>query len=132
MKPYGFYDEVGIALIHEGKFIGLIGMAKKNYQNNFTKVDCKRLHYLSNIIASVLVHQFKDEMDYSMLSKREEDVVKLLKEGRTNQSIADELHISINTIKKHLQHIYQKHSVQNRTQLIQKIKNEYKCTPAGK
>jgi DNA-binding NarL/FixJ family response regulator len=52
-----------------------------------------------------------------MLTKREEEVVMLLKEGRTNQSIAEELHISKNTLKKHLQHIYQKHSVQNRIQM---------------
>lgn len=121
MKPHGFYDEMGIALIYEGNFIGLIGMARKKDQNNFTEVDSRRLQYLSNVIAAVLSHQFKDEMDYSMLSKREEDVVKLLKEGRTNQSIAIELHITMNTVKKHLQHIYQKHSVQNRTQLLHKL-----------
>lgn len=122
MKPHGYYDEMAVALIYEGVIIGLIGMARKKNQHHFTKVDCMRLQYLSNIIGSVLAHQFNDEMDYSMLSKREEDVVKLLKEGRTNQSIAEDLHISINTVKKHLQNIYQKHSVQNRTQLLHKLK----------
>lgn len=122
MKPHAFYDEMGIALIYEGKIIGLIGMARKKEQSNFSKVDCMRFQYLSNLIASVLAHQFKDELDFSMLSKREKDVVKLLKEGRTNQSIAKELHISINTVKKHLQHIYQKYSVQNRTELLYKLK----------
>lgn len=121
MKPYGYYDEMGVALLYEGKFVGVLGMALKK-GNYFSAIDCKRFQYLSEIIASVLVHQFKDELDYSMLSKREEEVVKLIKEGWTNQAIADELYISINTIKKHLQHIYQKHNVQNRIQLVQKLR----------
>ena len=94
MEPHGFYDEIGIALIYEGMIIGNIGMARKNNQHHFTKVDYKGLQYLSNVIASGLANQFQDEMDYSMLTKREEEVVMLLKEGRTNQSIAKELHIT--------------------------------------
>jgi DNA-binding NarL/FixJ family response regulator len=88
MEPHGFYDEIGIALIYEGMIIGNIGMARKNNQHHFTKVDYKGLQYSPNVIASVLANQFKDEMDYSMLTKRKEEVVMLLKEGRTNQSIA--------------------------------------------
>lgn len=122
MKPHGFFDVMSIALSHENRLIGIIGMARKKDQYNFTKVDCKRLEYLSTIIASVLAHQFEGDVDYSTLTNREKDVVKLLKEGRTNQSIAEELQISINTVKKHLQRIYQIHSVQNRTQLIHKLK----------
>lgn len=122
MKPNGFYDVMNVALIYKGRILGILGMARKKDRYRFTKVDYERLKYLSNVIASVLAHQFNDDLDYSMLSKREEDVVKLLKEGMTNQSIARELHVSINTVKKHLQHIYQKHSVQNRTQLVHKLK----------
>ncbi len=122
MKPHGFDDVMSVALIYKGRIIGIIGIARKKEQLKFTKFDYECLRYLSNVIASVLAHQFNNELDYSMLSKREEDVVKLLKEGKTNQSIASELHVSINTVKKHLQHIYQKNSVQNRTQLLHKLK----------
>lgn len=121
MKSYGYYDEMVIALLYEGIFVGVIGMAQKKDRYRFTTKDCNRFQYLSDIIASVLLHQFKNEMDYSLLSKREIDVVKLVKEGWTNQAIAEELHISINTVKKHLQHTYQKHNVRNRTQLVQKL-----------
>lgn len=122
MKRHGFFDVMSLALSHENRLIGIIGIARKMDQYNFTKVDCKRLEYLSDIIASVLAHQFEGDVDYSTLTKREVDVVKLLKEGKTNHSIAEELQISINTVKKHLQHIYQIHSAQNRTELLHKLK----------
>ncbi len=56
----------------------------------------------------------------SKLSDREIEVLRLLSEGLTNQQIADELFVSLNTIKTHLAKIYQKLGVSRRTQAIQK------------
>jgi DNA-binding CsgD family transcriptional regulator/PAS domain-containing protein len=55
------------------------------------------------------------------LSKREIDVVGLLFSGLKNAQIADKLFISEITVKKHLQNIYNKAGVNNRTSLINKI-----------
>ncbi|MFT6136370.1 MAG: ATP/maltotriose-dependent transcriptional regulator MalT [Cyclobacteriaceae bacterium] len=54
------------------------------------------------------------------LSERESEVLVLLKEGLSNQEIADRLFVSLNTIKTHLARIYQKMGVTRRTQAIQK------------
>ncbi|PYX57016.1 MAG: hypothetical protein DMG73_14025 [Acidobacteria bacterium] len=43
-----------------------------------------------------------------MLSKREEQVVRCLVEGRTNNAIARELKISENTVKNYLYRIFNK------------------------
>lgn len=50
------------------------------------------------------------------LSEREKEVISLLAEGKTNQEIAAELQLSQNTIKYHLQNIYHKFQVTNRTE----------------
>jgi DNA-binding NarL/FixJ family response regulator len=50
------------------------------------------------------------------LSGREQDVLKLIAEGKTNQEIALELLLSQNTIKYYLQNIYRKLHVNNRTE----------------
>lgn len=56
------------------------------------------------------------------ISEREFEILNLIIEGRTNQQIADQLFISLSTVKSHLQKTYQKLDVKNRTQAIQKAK----------
>lgn len=60
-------------------------------------------------------------MDTFHLSRRETDVVDLLFLGLKNAQIAGRLYVSEVTIKKHLQNIYDKVGVNNRTTLIHKI-----------
>lgn len=52
------------------------------------------------------------------LSEREKQVLQLVAEGMTNQEIADHLIISLSTVKKHINNIYGKLQVRNRTQAI--------------
>ncbi len=56
----------------------------------------------------------------SILSKRELEVLHLLSLGHSNQEIADQLFVSITTIKTHTSNIYQKLDVKRRTQAVQK------------
>jgi len=51
------------------------------------------------------------------ISKREIEVIELICEGYSNKEIADELFISIETVKDHNSRIYLKTQVKNRTQL---------------
>ncbi len=53
-----------------------------------------------------------------LLSERELEVLKLIAEGRSNQEIADRLYIGLSTVKKHINHIYDKLDAKNRTQAI--------------
>ncbi len=56
------------------------------------------------------------------LSQREVEVLQLLSQGYSNQEIADKLFVSLNTIKTHIQKIYQKLNAKRRTQAIQKAR----------
>ena len=50
------------------------------------------------------------------LSEREADVLRLLAAGKSNQQIADDLFISLNTVSHHLRNIFGKIGAANRTQ----------------
>jgi len=55
------------------------------------------------------------------LSSREADILQELLTGKGNRQIAETLGITINTVKFHIAHIYQKCDVGNRVQLINRI-----------
>ena len=57
------------------------------------------------------------------LSKREQEVVRLLLEGKSNKQIASSLVISVSTVEFHLKNIYAKQQVTSRTELILKLGN---------
>ncbi len=56
------------------------------------------------------------EMPVEPLSERELDVLRLIVNGLSNQTIAETLSISVPTVKTHVQHILQKLHVSDRTQ----------------
>ncbi len=51
-----------------------------------------------------------------VLTNREREVLRLLVDGATNRAIADQLSVSIETVKSHVHHIMQKLQVKDRTQ----------------
>jgi len=62
-----------------------------------------------------------NRMDISLTS-RETEILNLVNQGYKNHEIADKLFVSIDTIKKHLYHSYQKLYVNNRTNAINKAR----------
>jgi LuxR family maltose regulon positive regulatory protein len=52
------------------------------------------------------------------LSDRELEVLRLIATGLSNREIAQELVIAIGTVKSHINHIYGKLGVKNRTQAV--------------
>jgi DNA-binding CsgD family transcriptional regulator len=56
------------------------------------------------------------------ISTREMEVLQLMAAGATNQEIADQLFVSLNTIKTHTSRLFEKLDVKRRTQAIEKAK----------
>ena len=88
---------------------------------------------LQNLNVISLLMAFYDNKNYAklerkeltpesigLLSSKELEVLKFLIQGLSNIEIADNLHVSVNTIKTHLKKIYEKLSVNNRTAAIAK------------
>lgn len=58
--------------------------------------------------------------DFS-LSEREADVLRLIADGRSNNEISEQIHVSISTVKKHIYNIFNKAGVNSRSQLLSMI-----------
>lgn len=80
---------------------------------------------LFNIFPLVWIRWFRPLQPVSSLerfellgiTKREREIVMLIKAGKTNQEIADELFISIATVKDHNHNLFRKSGVRNRLEL---------------
>ena len=66
------------------------------------------------------VEQSNTLIKAKILSKRQEEVFNLIKIGKSNQSIATELNLTIPTIKMHVSAIFKKLDVKNRTEAVAK------------
>ena len=77
------------------------------------KSRCEVQHRRREIYEKVLI--MKD-----ILTEREQSVLFYVAQGFINSEIADKLHISVHTVKAHLEAIYEKFGVKNRVQAVMK------------
>ncbi|HEX6848671.1 MAG TPA: response regulator transcription factor [Chitinophagaceae bacterium] len=79
---------------------------------------------MSANIARKLVTLFRngqnETTNLEILSNRENEILQLLAKGLLYKEIADQLSISVSTVRQHIHHIYEKLHVQNRTEAINK------------
>ncbi|MEN2489605.1 response regulator transcription factor [Flavobacterium sp. B11] len=98
----------------------------------------KKLNYALAILVFILVlisvFQFrkiktlkpkkvKSEISNLTLTNQEEKITRLILEDKSNKEIADELFISLSTVKTHIRNLYAKLDVANRHELAKKLKN---------
>jgi len=76
------------------------------------------LECLLETLAEAPATRLVDIQGATLLSKREQDVVRFLAEGFTNQEIATELKLSHNTIKNYMFRIFNKLGVSNRVEVV--------------
>jgi DNA-binding NarL/FixJ family response regulator len=70
---------------------------------------------LRRVTAALATPRSNFEME-APLTRRESEVLRFLAQGRTNKQIAEELKISYETVKEHVQHVLRKIGVNDRTQ----------------
>ncbi|QEH40436.1 response regulator transcription factor [Chitinophaga sp. XS-30] len=76
----------------------------------------KAAHMLINHISKDPLESIKDK-----LTRREYELLTLLKEGHTYKEMAEKLYVTVFTINQHLKKIYQKLNVASKSELISKI-----------
>ncbi|KYP15133.1 response regulator transcription factor [Flavihumibacter sp. CACIAM 22H1] len=83
--------------------------------------------YLSPKAAARLIQHVGARVEDQLskkLTKRELELVLLLKEGLTYKELAEKMFVSVYTVNHHLKKIYQKLSVESKSQLISKVLNK--------
>ncbi len=66
---------------------------------------------------ALLAGLYQPELVRTLLTPREQEVLELLCQGNEEQDIADSLHITLKTMKKHRENLYRKLRVRNAQQL---------------
>lgn len=125
--PYG----AGVLLRSEGRNIGVVNFFRNENLGDFSDKDMFILDVLKNHLSHMLVRLIKKKKEADVnqnltlqkitmemgLSNREEDVLSAILEGMSNAQIAENLSISLSTVKKHVYNIFTKFGVSTRAQL---------------
>jgi DNA-binding NarL/FixJ family response regulator len=77
---------------------------------------------MSPAIARRVVNSFRPQLpkDLNVLTDREQSVLDLISTGMTAKEISERLFVSVNTVRTHIRHIYEKLQVQSRVQAARK------------
>jgi DNA-binding CsgD family transcriptional regulator len=131
MRKYGLYNNAGIFLLNDNKIIGLVDLASSKNEKFICNDDFISMEIISRFLSQKLYkHLILNESKQSsillnnymnILSAREFDVLELVQLGHSNKEIAAQLYVSVNTIKKHIQSLFKKLGVNNRTSLTFKV-----------
>ncbi len=131
-----YYPEVRVLIltIHEEETFffealraGASGYVLKGASSEELLMAIRAVHeggvYLPPMLARHLAREYirhhppADEQD--PLTPREREILTLIAQGYTNQEIAAKLHLSLNTVKTHRRHIYEKLNLHSRAALIE-------------
>lgn len=135
LKPGGLVFSCGCNLVHNELNLGAVTFYRKREQQDFTSRDLYILellqpHLITKISQCVELeqdsdprHAFSSKHD---LTNREMEIIELVYKGLGNQDIGNRLHISVHTVKKHLNNIFCKLGIKSRSQLNHLLnKNEF-------
>ncbi len=77
--------------------------------------------YMSPSIARKIVNQYaKKRSKLSVLTDRQQDIVKGIVDGKSYKMIADDLFVSIDTVRSHIKNIYKALNINSKAELIRK------------
>lgn len=91
-----------------------------NGRDVMTSLEIALYNHLEKKNVTLNIDALNDNLPVA-LSNRECDLLTHLREGKTNKEIAESLSVSVNTVKTHLLHLFEKLDVSNRTQAIFKL-----------
>lgn len=129
MRPRNMYHELELFLRDGEVMVAGLSLIRNQDRPPFTPSDMiiaeSIRKYTEYLVNSVYLPQ-KINTEYKLshgygLSRRESEIVRYLQLGATNKLIADDLHISVATVKCHLHRIFNKLDVTSRTELLAQL-----------
>lgn len=118
---------VNISFFNSEGFLGSLNLNRRKNQTDFSDREVQILELIEPHITNRL-SKWRVKADHSSsemvfandygISARESDVARCVMKGLDNASIAQELGISLSTVKKHLENLFRKTGVSSRTELM--------------
>lgn len=136
MEPMGVYYSMGSTIVEHQIMFGSITLFRSREAGDFCAQEIEILRILNRHLSASFSMRFpnglkkKDnETDKSLMKKfgltdREAEIMELIISGNSNQQIGEMLFISENTVKKHINNLYRKLDVVNRSQLMTNYYNQ--------
>jgi len=137
LLPNKFYYLCGIDIHYENILLATLSLIRSRKSGDFSTVDLLFLNRISSCIGNhiYLLREYSQKLSSNTsfknrqreriqdldLTPREMEIARLVKSGLTNKEIGERLFISKNTVKKHLQNIYNKSEVSNKVSLVAKL-----------
>jgi DNA-binding CsgD family transcriptional regulator len=112
--PSGFKDE----LVHHPKRRYLRATISLKQISSAAVAQPHFLIEFENLRGSGAIHQGTTLPHLAQLTRREQQLARLVCDGRSNQEIADESNLSLETVKKHLHSVFRKLEVSSRSRLM--------------
>lgn len=128
MRKYNLRDMMAIYIQVNNIYVGVIGLLRENNEFKFNLRDYTKLNFLVKMIENGFIFNLQSsaliKIHSTTLTNREKEIVIEIAKGKKNHEIAKQLFISENTVKKHLQNLFQKFKVRNRMELLYKLNNQ--------
>lgn len=114
-----------LAVIRKCKELGIEGYILKNEDGLLPRALQQLLNGDTYFSRSLEIFYRRAVENNETLTEREEDIIKLIAKGYSNQEVADELYISIETVKTHKKNIKVKLEVESTQDIITYTKTNY-------
>ncbi|MBF8436122.1 response regulator transcription factor [Halanaerobiaceae bacterium Z-7014] len=137
LLPNSYFYLCGIDIHHNNQLLATLTLIRSKKSRDFKTIDLLFLNRISTCIGNhiYLLKEYNQNMTRNItfkelqkerienleLTPREIEIARLVKSGLTNKEISNRLFISKNTVKKHLQNIYNKCDVSNKVSLVSKL-----------
>lgn len=116
-KLFFFQRDWNVGIFLESSEI-ILNMINQIYLDSLNKKNLMDIKYLEEIVSFI---DEKNKLN-TCLSEKELEVLMLMAEKKSNQAIANELFISLNTVKTHIKNITKKLDVNNKNDAVMKAK----------
>ncbi|MCC6093872.1 MAG: helix-turn-helix transcriptional regulator [Eubacterium sp.] len=146
-QPYNIYDSLQMTIVYRRKFLGVITLFRTKEDPPFTDDDITLLKSLDKHLNYIYGHlllsgssdgqgqdssreakkealptdQAEHLMEQAGLTRRESEIVRLVMQAISNDQICRQLHITANTLQKHMQNIYRKFHISSRLELFRTL-----------
>jgi DNA-binding CsgD family transcriptional regulator len=125
MMPLKMHYEAEVFFRRKGVIIAGVSLIRTREEGAFTHGELRIIEAASTFIERLIEHQLflpgGQGDPAAKFTKREQDVIALVRAGFSNHRIAETLGLRLPTVKSHLQNIFAKMGIESRTALISRI-----------